>query len=60
MVMSTVSDAVTATPFKNDSPKINMPSSAMQTVEPAKSTARPDVFNDVMTASSTVAPRFSS
>ena len=44
IVMSTASDAVTATPFKNESPRISMPSRAMQTVEPAKSTARPEVL----------------
>ncbi len=60
IVTSTASEAVTATPFKNDRPRTNMPNSAIQTVEPAKSTARPEVLMDVATASSTEQPRFNS
>ena len=43
-MIKTVSDAAIATPFKNESCSTNMPSSAMQTVEPANSTARPEVL----------------
>ena len=60
MVIKTVSDADTATPFKNDKPSINIPRRAIQTVEPAKSTARPEVLRAVVTASSILAPRLSS
>ncbi len=52
MVISTVKDAAMATPFKNESCRTSMPSKAMQTVEPAKSTARPEVLMAVTTASS--------
>ena len=41
--MSTVSAAPTATPFRNDTPRMSSPSSAMITVAAAKMTARPDV-----------------
>ncbi len=43
----------------NGRPSSSMPSSEMTTVEPAKSTARPAVASEVMTASRGLAPRCS-
>ena len=46
-VVATLSDAATATPYRNDRPRANSPSRAMQTVMPANSTARPEVSTAV-------------
>ncbi|WP_232248560.1 hypothetical protein [Streptacidiphilus rugosus] len=43
-VHTTVTAAGTASPSMNRRPTESSPSSAMQTVPPAKSTARPEVF----------------
>jgi len=51
IVINTVNDAAMATPFKNESCKTSIPRSAMHTVEPAKSTARPEVLIAVTIAS---------
>lgn len=56
-VMTTVSAEATATPLRKVSRSVNMPSSAMHTVPPAKSTARPEVFSAVTAASSGLLPR---
>jgi len=57
IVISTVNAAAMATPFKNESCSTSIPSSAMHTVEPAKSTARPEVLIAVTIASSELKPR---
>ena len=56
MVRTTVNDADTATPYRNDSPRANWPSRAMHTVIPAKNTARPAVLTAFTVASSTLCP----
>ena len=48
MVKSTPMAAETARPYRKLTPSANMPSSAMQTMMPANSTARPDVFTALM------------
>ena len=58
-VSTTVSEAATATPLRKFSRRISIPSSAMQTVAPAKTTARPVVATALVAASVTVSPRFS-
>ncbi len=55
-VVATLREAATATPYRNDRPSANRPSSAMQTVMPANSTARPEVSSAVTVASSGLAP----
>ena len=44
------------TPLRMLTPRASMPSSAMQTTEPAKNTARPEVLTAVTTAVSTSRP----
>ncbi len=56
-VRTTVTEAAIATPFRKFSRSTSMPSSAMQTVAPAKTTARPVVATAFAAASSTVLPR---
>ncbi len=51
-VSATTAAAPMPSPLMNDSPIASMPSNAMITVSPAKSTARPDVSIAVTTASS--------
>ena len=48
--------AATAIPRRNSTCSANRPSTAMQTVSPAKNTARPDVFTAIATASSEAMP----
>jgi hypothetical protein len=55
-VNPTVIPAAIATPFRKLRPSTSMPSSATQTVPPANSTARPEVFTAVPTASRTSCP----
>ena len=47
MVSSTPMAAEMASPYRKPMPSSSMPSRAMQTTTPAKSTARPDVFTAV-------------
>ena len=56
MVSSTASDEATAGPYRNATPRANMPRSAITTVAPANSTARPEVSMALTTASSTSSP----
>ncbi len=56
MVRPTTSETFTATPGRVGSGRANSPSSAAQTVSPASSTARPEVFSAVTAASSGVCP----
>ena len=56
IVSVTVMAAVTATPYRNVTPSANWPSSAMQTIRPANSTARPAVLTALAAASSTLRP----
>ena len=58
IVISTVSEEAMATPLRNESRRTSMPSSAIHTVMPAKSTARPEVLTAVIIESSTLIPRF--
>ncbi len=55
-VSTTVSEAAMATPLRKLSRRISMPSSAMQTVAPAKTTARPVVVTALRAASVTDMP----
>ena len=55
-VRNTVNDAATAIPVRNPTLRMSMPSSAMMTVPPANSTARPEVFIAVVIAVVTSAP----
>ena len=48
IVRSTPMAAATASPYRKLTPSANMPSRAMQTMMPANSTARPDVFTALM------------
>ncbi len=57
-VRTTVSEAAMATPLRKLSRRISMPSRAMHTVAPAKTTARPVVATAFSAASATVSPRF--
>jgi hypothetical protein len=57
-VRTTVSDAAIATPLRKFSRRISMPSRAMHTVAPAKTTARPVVATALVTDSVTDSPRF--
>jgi hypothetical protein len=56
-VITTVNAAATATPLRKVSRRVNMPSSAMHTVPPANSTARPEVLRATTAASSGLRPR---
>ena len=56
MVSATVTVAATATPYRNDKPSANWPSSAIATVRPAKNTARPAVLTAFTAASSMLWP----
>ena len=58
MVRTTVSEADTAMPYRNDRPRANWPRRAMQTVIPAKKTARPAVLTALTVASSMLCPAF--
>ncbi len=58
-VRITVSEAAIATPLRKLSRRISMPSRAMHTVAPAKTTARPVVATASAAASATDRPRFS-
>ncbi len=58
-VRTTVRLAAMATPLRKLSRRISMPSRAMQTVAPAKTTARPVVATAFVAASVTDSPRFS-
>ena len=57
-VRTTVRDAAIATPLRKPSRSMSMPSRAIQTVAPAKTTARPVVATAFRAASSTESPRF--
>jgi hypothetical protein len=61
IVISTPSEAATARPRSNAIPSVNIPSSAMITVQPANRTARPAVSIAPTVAASTPSPacRFS-
>ena len=54
--LTTPSAAATATPLRTLTPRANMPSIAITTVVPAKSTARPAVFIAASTAACTSPP----
>ncbi len=56
-VRTTVSEEAIATPPRKFSRSTSMPSRAMQTVAPAKTTARPVVATACSAASSTLRPR---
>ena len=56
MVNSTVIAAEIPKPFRKPRFSTSSPSSAMHTVLPANSTARPEVFSDLTAASSGVIP----
>ncbi len=58
-VRATTAAAPIPRPLMNESPIASMPSNAMITVSPAKSTARPDVSIAVITASSGPRPAWS-
>ncbi len=58
-VRMTVSEAAMATPLRKPSRRMSMPSRAMQTVAPAKTTARPVVATALVAASVTDSPRLS-
>ncbi|CAM3710774.1 hypothetical protein STAL104432_28275 [Streptomyces albus] len=53
---TTVSPAASATPLRKLSRSTNMPSRAMQTVAPAKTTARPETVTARVAASRTGSP----
>ena len=59
MVRTTVMTEAYARPLRNPSLRTSRPSSAAQTVPPAKSTARPAVFRERTAASSGERPAFS-
>jgi hypothetical protein len=56
MVRATPMAAATARPYRKLTPRANMPSSAMHTMIPAKSTARPEVLTALMMDDSTSRP----
>ena len=56
IVSSTVMDALRASPYRKGRPSTNCPIMAMQTVRPAKNTARPEVLTAPTAASSSPAP----
>ena len=56
IVTNTVVEAATATPLRNERRNTKRPSSAIHTVAPAKSTARPEVSIDFAAASSGSTP----
>ena len=56
IVSSTATDEASAGAYRNCTPSANMPSSAITTVAPANSTARPAVSMASSTASSTPSP----
>lgn len=57
MLSTTVKEAAMTTPSRNRMFITSMPPSAMHTVAPANSTARPEVFRAVIAASSGFTPR---
>ncbi len=58
-VSTTVNEAATATPLRKLRRRISMPISAMHTVAPANTTARPVVATEFTAASVTPRPRLS-
>ena len=56
IVSRTASEDATAGPYRNETPRANIPSSAITTVAPANSTARPEVSIALRTASRTSSP----
>ena len=56
IVIITVSAAEIPTPLRNENPSTSIPSNAIHTVNPANSTARPEVLIEEMIESSTLIP----